>query len=152
MRRRPPHHAPRDPLPGSEAPRMLDEMEKTISMAELAKHADRIAADMKSAGTIYRIRRPGRRSMVLVDQEYLERYRATCEFIAQHPNWEQELAESDEEYRQGKFIPLEVVLAQLGIADEGATPSKRRASARRVTARGSTTRRKRAAKAARRSP
>jgi hypothetical protein len=108
---------------------MLDDMEKTISMSTLAKNTERIAKDIEKAGTVYRIRRPGRRSMLLVDDSYLERWRATCEFIAQHPDWEREMAEADREYAEGKYIPLEVVLKELGL-DEVRTKAGRGKTAR----------------------
>jgi hypothetical protein len=96
---------------------MLDEMQKTISMADLAKNAERIAKDIETAGTVYRIRRPGHRPMLLMDQEQLECRIATIEFMARHPNWEQELEEGRREYREGKCVPLDVVIKELGLDD-----------------------------------
>lgn len=96
---------------------MLDEMQKTISMAELAKNAEQIAKDIETASTVYRIRRPGHRPMVLMDQQQLESRIATAEFKARHPNWEQEIEEGRREYREGKCIPLDVVVEELGLAE-----------------------------------
>ena len=38
---------------------MLDEMQKTISMTDLAKHGERIAKDIASRKTVYRINLSG---------------------------------------------------------------------------------------------
>lgn len=103
------------PLPCSHPPHILDDMEKTISMSQLAKNVERIAQDIQKSGTVYRIRHPGRPNMMLVDEDYLERWRATYDFMARHPNWEQELEDAHQEELDGKLIPLEDVLRQLGL-------------------------------------
>ena len=116
---------------------MLEAMEKTISMAQLAKHSERIAADIETAGTVYRIKRPGRKQLLLVDNTYFERWAATMEFIAQHPNWEAELAQAEKDYRDGRYIPLEVVLKELGLEDVATKPARRKTARRSATARRS---------------
>lgn len=75
--------------------------------------------------------------MVLIDHQYMERWRATCEFIAQHPNWEQELRDSDLEYSQGKFIPLDDVLKRLGLDEGRSKPPRRKAARARASSRRS---------------
>jgi hypothetical protein len=40
-------------------------MEKTISLTRLAKDAERVAREIESAGTMYRIKRPGGKSIVV---------------------------------------------------------------------------------------
>jgi hypothetical protein len=96
---------------------MLDAMEKTISMAQLAKNTEEIARDIETTGTLYRIKRPGRKRLLLVDDHYLERLAATIEFKLMHPNWKEELAESRRQYQAGLCIPLEQALAERGLAD-----------------------------------
>jgi hypothetical protein len=124
------------PLPCSASPHILDDMEKTISMSQLAKDPERIARDIEKAGTVYRIRRPGRRSMMLVDQDYLEDQLAMYAFLARHPNLEQELEQGRRDFLDGKCIPIEDVMRdwkQRHATDEASTrsrPSVRGASKR----------------------
>ena len=44
-------------------------MQKIISATDLVRNMSRVAEDVESSGTIYRITRGGRGSMVLVDEE-----------------------------------------------------------------------------------
>jgi PHD/YefM family antitoxin component YafN of YafNO toxin-antitoxin module len=109
---------------------MLEAMEKTISMAQLAKNVERIADDIEAAGTVYRIKRPGRRAIVLIDQQYFESRLATLEFMQRHPNWKQELEEGRRQYQAGLYLPYEQIRKELGL-DESGRKAKRRSSARR---------------------
>jgi hypothetical protein len=106
-------------------------MQKTISMAQLAKNAEVIAKDIETSGTLYRIKRPGRRRLLLVDDQYFERLAATHEFMLRHPNWKQELAQAEREYAAGLYIPLEQVLEERGLA-EVAGKAKRKGATRRA--------------------
>lgn len=124
-------------FPWLQPPHMLDEMRKTISMSELAKNAERIAQDIEARGTIYRIKRPGKRRLMLVDSQYVERWRETVEVLAQHPNLEHELAGGDREYREGTCVQLEDVMRELGIE---APPDH---ASRRTTTRRASSRRRR---------
>jgi hypothetical protein len=109
---------------------MLEAMEKkTISMAQLAKNAERIADDIEAAGTIYRIQRPGRRAMLLIDHQLFESRLATLDFMRRHPNWEEELEESRRQYEAGLFIPYDQIRKELGL-DESGRKTRRRRSAR----------------------
>jgi hypothetical protein len=103
---------------------MLDEMKKTISMAQLAKNVERIATDIERTGTVYRIRRPGHRSMLLVDRDYIEGLKVVAELDAMHPRWREEIVEGRREVAQGHGIPIEVALAELGLADPAAHPKR----------------------------
>ena len=111
---------------------MLESMEKTISMAQLAKNTEKIARDIETSGTLYRIKRPGRKRLVLVDDDYFDRYIATLEFFALHPNWKEELEQGRREYEAGLFVPWEHVRKELGLA-EPRRKAKRDRSARRTT-------------------
>lgn len=111
---------------------MLDAMEKTISMAQLAKNTEEIARDIETTGTLYRIKRPGRKRLVLVDDHYFERWAATIEFMVQHPNWKEELAQADREYEAGLYIPFEQMLAERGLAEPG-RKAKRKSTVRRAS-------------------
>lgn len=111
---------------------MLDAMEKTISMAQLAKNTEEIARDIETTGTLYRIKRPGRKRLVLVDDHYLERLAATIEFKLMHPNWKEELAQAKRDYEAGLYIPFEQILAERGLAEPG-RKAKRKSTVRRAT-------------------
>lgn len=110
---------------------MLEEMRKTISLAQLAKHAERIADDIET-GTVYRIKQPGRRAMILLDHQVFESRLATIEFMQRHPNWRRELAEARRQYEAGLYVPYEQVRKELGLAEPRRKPS-RSSSARRTS-------------------
>jgi PHD/YefM family antitoxin component YafN of YafNO toxin-antitoxin module len=127
---------------------MLDDMEKTISMAELAKHAERIARDIETAGTVYRIKRVGRPNILVIDELYLERRVAMAELM-QVPGWQEHLEQSRRDFEQGRSRPLDDVLEELGFAESRAK-QRRSKAARRVASSRSTARGKRAPRASRR--
>jgi PHD/YefM family antitoxin component YafN of YafNO toxin-antitoxin module len=129
---------------------MLLDMQKTISMSTLAKDAERIAKDIETRKTLYRVKRTGGSDMMLMDRDYYESWIATVEFITQHPNWREELAEGDREYAEGKFIPFEDVLKELGL-EVPAVQAPRRSPARKSAGAGKKPRRPRAGHASRRS-
>lgn len=104
-------------------------MEKTISIAQLAKNPERVADDIET-GTVYRIKHPGRRAMILLDHEVFESRLATLEFMQRHPNWRRELAEARRQYDAGLYVPYEQVRKELGLA-EPRRKSGRSSSARR---------------------
>lgn len=126
---------------------MLDEMQKTISMAELARNADRIAKDIETAGTVYRVKRPGHRAMLLMDDAYFEGWRAAIELM-QRPSWREEWARSELELVQGRGRELSDVLAELN----GDRPAKhhRGGSAARNAGRRSAKSRRRSSRPKRR--
>lgn len=113
---------------------MVEAMEKTISMAQLAKNAEQIAKDIETTGTRYRIKRPGRKRLFLVDDQYLERWAATIEFKLRHPNWREELAQAQREYEAGLYVPYEQLRKELGLAEPRRKPKG--AGAAREPARG----------------
>jgi PHD/YefM family antitoxin component YafN of YafNO toxin-antitoxin module len=109
---------------------MLETMEKkTISMAQLAKNAEQIASDIEASGALYRIKRPGGKTMLLMDKAYFDSWVATLEFMQDHPNWRAELDQAERDYRAGLFIPYEQVRKELGL-DRRARAPKRGRSAR----------------------
>jgi hypothetical protein len=97
---------------------MLDQMQKTISLAELLADHKRFARDIKKSGTVYRVREPGRRKLALLDSHYMERVEATVEFLAAHPNWKTEFEQQD----RGPWYDLEDVIAELGLERSLAKP------------------------------
>ena len=120
-------------LPCPDVTHMLIDMEKTISMAELTRNAERIAKDIETAGTVYRVERPGHRSMLLIDLDYFDGRIAALEFMQMHPNWREEIEEGRREFREGKCIPLDLALRELGLDEP--SPKTKRAKATRRSAR-----------------
>lgn len=121
-------------LPCSPPPPMLVDMQKTISMSTLAKDAERIAKDIETRKTLYRVKRTGGSDIMLMDRDHYEGWIATVEFVMQHPNWRDELEEGDRQYRNGEWRLFEDVLKDLGI--EVPAPQASRREAARRTARG----------------
>jgi hypothetical protein len=109
--------------------RMLADMKKTISMADLARNTERIAKDIERQGIVYRIKRPGRRTLLLMDKKYFDDQLFWSEFVARHPNWEQEMEENRRALREGRCITLEQFLQERGLADP--QPQPRRAASTR---------------------
>jgi hypothetical protein len=140
----------RRPLPCSPQPPMLVDMQKTISMSTLAKDAERIAKDIETRKTLYRVKRAGGSDMMLMDRHYFESWIATVELLTQHPNWKAELEEGDRALRDGECRLLEDVLKDLGL-EVPAPHAPRRAAAHRAAGSGKKTGRRRAGNAARRS-
>src|SRR5437879_2654285 len=94
---------------------MLDQMHKTISMADLLADHERIAREMKRTGTVYRVKEAGRRRLTIIDALYLERVKATIEFRSAHPNWREELAQSKREFAAGSYWDLDDVMRERGL-------------------------------------
>jgi hypothetical protein len=79
-------------LPCSKILPILDEMPKpkTISMRELLTKAERIATDIDSSGTIYRIKRRGHKTLVLIDECELQLLEESIDFMFENPHWQEE--------------------------------------------------------------
>ena len=76
---------------------MILSMERIISVTDLVRHAARIAQDVET-GTIYRITRGGRGSMVLVDEEYFEGWMAALDEMLLQPLDDEARAAIDERH------------------------------------------------------
>ncbi len=78
---------------------MLDEMEKTISMAELVRDPTAIAQRVETEAALFRVKRRGHNDMILMDEGYMENWIALIQLSVQHPNWrelfEQQMKELD---------------------------------------------------------
>lgn len=90
------------------------QMERIISMTDLVRNAARIAKDVESEGTIYRITRGGRSSMVLVDNEYYEGWMATIDEM-RRPDWREALAQGRRDAAAGRGRSLDVIAKELGL-------------------------------------
>jgi PHD/YefM family antitoxin component YafN of YafNO toxin-antitoxin module len=125
---------------------MISSMEKTISVTDLVRNASRIADDIE-AGTIYRVTRGGRGSMVLVDEEYYQGWKAAIEEM-QRPGWRAAWERSNRDIAEGKGRDLDAILKDLRLDDSAnrrrRTTTKRAPTKRsKPSGRGSTSRRKR---------
>jgi hypothetical protein len=93
--------------------------QKTISMRQLEKHAERIATDIEASGTVYRITRRGHRPLLMIDSEYIESLIATIDFMTAHPNWKAEMAQSRKDLAEGRCITLDEFLVKYGLDADG---------------------------------
>lgn len=112
---------------------MISTMEKTISVTDLVRNASRIADDIE-AGTIYRVTRGGRGSMVLVDVDYYEGWKAAIEEM-QRPGWRAAWEQSNRQIAEGKGRDLDAILKDLRL-DDPANRRRRTATKRTPTTRG----------------
>lgn len=127
---------------------MLDDMEKTISMSQLAKNAERIAQDIESHKTVYRVRHRRGSAMVLMDWASYEQWLAVHD-IVRRPNWLAEWRSTEDQVATHTGRYLDDVMKELGdgVAERDGRGSAKRATARRARKgpRGSRGTRKRAA-------
>ncbi len=103
---------------------------KIISVTDLVRNAARIAREVETEGTVYRITRGGRGSMVLVDNEYFEGWMAAMDEM-RRPDWREVLAEARRDAAAGRGRDLEVVAKELRL--EGPSITKSRSATRRAT-------------------
>ena len=112
-------------------------MEKIISVTDLVRNVASIAEDIAVTGTIYRITRGGRGSLVLVDNDYFDGWMAALDEM-RRPDWQQVWAETSRDIAARRGRSLEAVAKELGL--EGPSHPK----SRKPTRRPSRTRRKKA--------
>lgn len=104
-------------------------MEKIISVTDLVRNAARIARDVEVEGTVYRITRGGRGSMVLVDEEYFEGWMAALDEM-RRPDWREVWEETSRDIAAGRGRTLDEVAKEIG--REGSPHKKGRKSAPRA--------------------
>jgi hypothetical protein len=112
---------------------MLKEMRKTISLAQLAKHAERIADDIEASGTIYCVKRRGKSGLMLLDAEAYEGCLVAIELMKQ-PNWREEWATARGAAARGEGRNLEAVAKELDL-DRPARLDRRKAASGATTTR-----------------
>jgi PHD/YefM family antitoxin component YafN of YafNO toxin-antitoxin module len=110
---------------------MLILMEKIISVTDLVRNAASIAKEVEGEGTVYRITRGGRGSMVLVDEQYFNGWMAALDEM-RRPNWREDHAQATRDVAARRGRSLDVVAKELGL--EGSPHTTRRKPARRVAA------------------
>ena len=104
-------------------------MQKIISATDLVRNITRVAEDVESSGTIYRITRGGRGSMLLVDEEYFEGWLAARDEM-RRANWKTVYAETGRDIEAGHGRPLDDVAREPGL--EGTAHAKGRGAAPRA--------------------
>jgi PHD/YefM family antitoxin component YafN of YafNO toxin-antitoxin module len=104
-------------------------MERIISVTDLVRNVARIAKEVEDEGTVYRITRGGRGSMVLVDNEYFEGWMAAIDEM-RRPDWREALTEGRRDAAAGRGRSLDAIAKELGL--EGSPQPKSRAPARRA--------------------
>jgi PHD/YefM family antitoxin component YafN of YafNO toxin-antitoxin module len=109
-------------------------MEKIISVTDLVRNAARIAKEVEAEGTVYRITRGGRGSMVLVDNEYFEGWMAAIDEM-RRPDWREVLAEARRDSAAGRGRSLEVIAKELGL-ESSPKPKSRKPTRRTARGRG----------------
>jgi PHD/YefM family antitoxin component YafN of YafNO toxin-antitoxin module len=107
-------------------------MRKTVSMAQLARHMERIANDIEAKGTVYRIKRPGHPTMLLMDDQYFDGWMAVID-IMRMPNWREQWDESNRQIAEGRGRELETIVRELGL--DRPTVRNGRGTARRTSVR-----------------
>jgi PHD/YefM family antitoxin component YafN of YafNO toxin-antitoxin module len=97
-------------------------MHKIISVTDLVRNAARIAEEVETEGTVYRITRGGRGSMVLVDEEYFEAWMHAIDEM-RRPDWRETWSRAREDAAAGRGRDFDVISKELGLE---ATPHTRR--------------------------
>lgn len=110
-------------------------MEKIISVTDLVRNAAAIAEEIETSGTVYRVTRNGRGSMVLVDETYFNGWMAALDEM-RRPDWREAWAETSRDIAANRGRDLDVVARELGL--EGSTHRKGRKPAARATTRRGT--------------
>jgi PHD/YefM family antitoxin component YafN of YafNO toxin-antitoxin module len=107
-------------------------MHKIISATDLVRHMARVAEDIEATGTIYRITRGGRGSMVLVNEEYFEGWMAALDEM-RRPDWRAVYTETGRDIEAGRGRTLDAVAREMGL--EGPAHTKGRGAASRPAGR-----------------
>ena len=108
---------------------MLTLMEKIISVTDLVRNAAIIAREVEAEGTVYRITRGGRGSMVLVDEKYFNGWMAALDEM-RRPDWREVYAQTTRDIAARRGRNLDVVAKELGL--EGSPHATRRTPAQRA--------------------
>ena len=104
-------------------------MEKIISVTDLVRNTASIAKEVETEGTVYRITRGGRGSMVLVDEQYFNGWMAALDEM-RRPDWREVHAQATRDVAARRGRDLDAVAKELGLEDSANAP--RRKPARRV--------------------
>jgi PHD/YefM family antitoxin component YafN of YafNO toxin-antitoxin module len=110
------------------AQNLLSVWEKIISITDLVRNTASIAREVETEGTVYRITRGGRGSMVLVDEQYFNGWLAALDEM-RRPDWREVHDRTTRDIAAGRGRDLDRVAKELGL--EGRSHAARRNPARR---------------------
>jgi len=88
-------------------------MARSISVTDLVRNAAAIAREVETEGTIYRITRSGRRSMVLMSEAYFDGWLSAMDEM-QRPDWREVLAETRRDVAAGRGRALDDIVKEKG--------------------------------------
>jgi PHD/YefM family antitoxin component YafN of YafNO toxin-antitoxin module len=108
-------------------------MERIISVTDLVRNAARIAEEIETEGTIYKITRNGRGSMVLVDHEYFDAWMHAIDEM-RRPDWREVWERTTRDIAAGRGRDLEDIAKELGF-DRPPHTRRGKAAARAPSAR-----------------
>ncbi|MBI2893578.1 MAG: type II toxin-antitoxin system Phd/YefM family antitoxin [Deltaproteobacteria bacterium] len=113
-------------------------MERIISVTDLVRNAARIAEDVETAGTVYRITRGGRGSMVLVDEEYFDGWMAALDEM-RRKDWQVAWAETSRDIAARRGRSLDAIMKEHSLEGpphpKSREPAPRSSRARRAQGR-----------------
>jgi PHD/YefM family antitoxin component YafN of YafNO toxin-antitoxin module len=91
-------------------------MERIISITDLVRNAAKISEEIEAFGTIYRVTRGGRGSMVLVSDEYFEGWMHALDEMSR-PDWQEVRARAQRDIAAGRGRSLDAIAKELGLED-----------------------------------
>ena len=93
---------------------------KTMSLTEARKNFFNIAEDVQHSDTHYVFTENGRPKAVLMSADDFDAWQETMDIMAHNPDILDDIKQAHKELKEGKTIPLEDVLAELGfvVADK----------------------------------
>ena len=99
-------------------------MTRIISVTDLVRNAAAIAREVETEGTIYRITRGGRGSMVLVDEGYFEGWMNAIDEM-RRSDWREVLDETRRDVAAGRGRSLEDFVKEKGLEGTAHTTSRK---------------------------
>ena len=91
----------------------------TLSISEARKKIFEIAKMVQKPSTHYTLTEKGRPKVVVMSAEEFESWQETLEVIKDFPNLEKDIKKAEIEYKKGRYLRLEDVLAKEGFVLAG---------------------------------
>lgn len=88
----------------------------TLSITEARKKIFDIAEDVQKTGSHYILTDKGQPKAAILSIEELESWRETIDILVHHPTIQNDIKQAEKEFKEGKTIPLEEVMAEYGYA------------------------------------